>query len=758
MALNDDLEKGNKLLSDRLGINEEVIDGLRDYTNVLQDQLKLVEFHNQEKREISSATREINRIAQQNYTILEKELGTEKLLKKIGQDKEKLVKRIGQLNQLSGKNLTNNNKLQTAITSEIQSTISTTQDLLGEMDGVEKITKSISENLGVKTLGALSDISKSIPGLSRFSKPFDKASEAARLTTSRMATINAERVKLGKKPLFSKKQMDLSSIKSGFKSLTQSLKKSLGPAAILKELYSTFKESDKAVGELAKSMGTSYGEASNLRGEMTKMSFQSNSIFVNTKNMQESMMALNKEFGTATSFSGEMLDDFTRLTKEAGYNVETVGKLSRLTTLTGTDLSDNTSEILGQAQAYKAVNKVSLNTKQIVEDVSKTSSATTLSLGANPKLIASANIAARALGTTLEKVEAISSSLLNFEQSISNELEAELLIGKELNLEVAREAALRGQVGKVAEEIAKQVGTSAEFGAMNVIQQEALAKAVGMSREDLAKTLIDKENLVKLGTKDKDLQSAYNTLKAEGLSDDEIATKLGDDKLASQLKSASVQERLTASVEKMKEIFVAIAEPIGAIISQLVDILSPVITFISSVVGHIVEGFKIMGPVLKPVLAIIGTIALAMKTAAIFAAIKGIWSGLGPIPFIGPALAIAGIAGAIGYINSIQQPKSIGDGAFGADGSTQISTREGGLYEISPNDDVVVAPGAIDKMNQPGGGNIPVAGNNVNQSGIIAELKRNNQLLTQLLQKNTNIEIDGTILNKKIQQSTSPIG
>ena len=160
-----------------------------------------------------------------------------------------------------------------------------------------------------------------------------------------------------------------------------------------------------------------------------------------------------------------------------------------------------------------------------------------MSLGANPKLIASANIAARALGTSLEKVEAISSSLLNFEQSISNELEAELMIGKELNLEVAREAALRGDVGKVAEEVAKQVGTSAEFGAMNVLQQEALAKAVGMTREDLAKTLIDKENLVKLGTKDKDLQSSYNTLKSQGLSDDEIAAKLGDKKLT---QSASI--------------------------------------------------------------------------------------------------------------------------------------------------------------------------------------------------------------------------
>tara|TARA_B110000208_G_scaffold8266_1_gene10695 strand:+ start:765 stop:2909 length:2145 start_codon:yes stop_codon:yes gene_type:complete len=534
------------------------------------------------------------------------------------------------------------------------------------------------------------------------------------------------------------------------KILSGNLKDTLTPIRLLElaavATFKAFKESDKAVGEMAKSMGVSYNEAKDLRSELTKISFQSDSIFVNTKNMQESMMALNKEFGTATSFSSEMLEDFTRLTKEAGYSAEAAGSLAKITVLTGTDLSDNVETILGQAQAYNAVNKVSLNTKQLTEDVAKTSAATTLSLGANPKLIASANIAARALGTSLEKVEAISSSLLNFEQSISNELEAELMIGKELNLEVAREAALRGDVGKVAEEVAKQVGTSAEFGAMNVLQQEALAKAVGMTREDLAKSLIEKENLVKLGTKDKDLQSSYNTLKKQGLSDDQIAAKLGDDKLTQQLASVSIQERLTASVEKMKEVFIAIAEPLMALINPIVDILSPAITFISKTVGYIVEGFKVMGPVLKVILGIAGAIAIVMKRTAIMAAIKGLWSGLGSIPFIGPALAIAGIAGAVGYINS----QKIGDGAFGADGSTQISTKEGGLFEISPNDDVVVAPGAIDKMNQPGGGN--------NQSGVISELRKQNSILMQILQKDTNIEIDGTILNKKVQQSLSSLG
>lgn len=541
------------------------------------------------------------------------------------------------------------------------------------------------------------------------------------------------------------------------KILSGNLKDTLTPTRILElavvGIIKAFKEGDKAIGEMAKTMGVSYNEAKGMRAELTQIGLSSNNLFATTKNLQESMMALNKEFGTSTSFSEEMLVDFNDITKAAGYSAEAAGSLAKITVLTGTDLSDNVSTILGQAQAYNAVNKVSLNTKQLTEDVAKTSAATTLSLGANPKLIASANIAARALGTSLEKVEAISSSLLNFEQSISNELEAELMIGKELNLEVAREAALRGDVGKVAEEVAKQVGTSAEFGAMNVLQQEALAKAVGMNREELAKTLIDKENLVKLGTKDKDLQSAYNTLKSQGLSDDEIAKKLGDDKLANQLKSASVQERLTASVEKMKEVFVVVADLVGNVIGPLMEGLTPIVSGIMWLVGGISGFFQQIGEYLSPLisgLGVVGKILKGVASAAIIYAAYKAYASLATIPILGVPLGIAAAASVtaagFGLLNGIK----IGDGAFGADGSTQISTKEGGLFEISPNDDVVVAPGAIDKMNQPGGGN--------NQSGVISELRKQNSILMQILQKDTNIEIDGTILNKKVQQSLSTLG
>ena len=101
-----------------------------------------------------------------------------------------------------------------------------------------------------------------------------------------------------------------------------------------------------------------------------------------------------------------------------------------------------------------------VNTKKILlKDLANISAATTLSLGKNPKLLGEALAVTKALGMEMAQLEGIASSLMNFEDSIANELEAELLLGKNLNLEKARQAALNNDLATLATEIAEQAGT-----------------------------------------------------------------------------------------------------------------------------------------------------------------------------------------------------------------------------------------------------------------------------------------------------------
>jgi len=67
------------------------------------------------------------------------------------------------------------------------------------------------------------------------------------------------------------------------------------------------------------------------------------------------------------------------------------------------------------------------------------------------------------------------------------------------------------------------------------------------------------------------------------------------------------------------------------------------------------------------------------------------------VPVVGPILAAAAILSILGIVGVAIA--KIGDGAFPANGKSMVSTREGGLYETSKNDDIAVGPGIINKLN-----------------------------------------------------------
>jgi len=193
----------------------------------------------------------------------------------------------------------------------------------------------------------------------------------------------------------------------------------------------------------------------------------------------------------------------------------------------------------------------------------------------------------------------MSQSLLNFESSIESELSAELLLGKDLNFERARGLALNGDTAAAAEEIAKQVGTSADFAKMNVIQQEAIAKAAGLTKDELAQSLMDREALTKLsGVEGANAKEKFdNLVKEVGM--EEAKKRLGNDQLANQYQQQSVQERFAQATEKLQEIFVQLAEPILAIVSPLANLVSSVLPMINILLQPIIWVFQTIADAVK---------------------------------------------------------------------------------------------------------------------------------------------------------------
>lgn len=374
-------------------------------------------------------------------------------------------------------------------------------------------------------------------------------------------------------------------------------------------------DADKHTGELAKNLGTSYDEAIGFHHEMTEAANESEYLLVTTKDLINAQMKLSDAIGTGNNLSKELLSDFAGLTEQAGYSEEAMLSFSKIVSSTGGSLKDTTSEMLGQIELLNQQNGLSINSKQLTEEISKTASATVLTYGRSGEALAKAAFQAKQVGINLQQAQTIAEGLLNFESSITSELEAELLTGKDLNLEKARQLALEGKVAEAAKEALKNIKSAEEFTKMNVIQQEALAKATGLSRDDLAKSLMEREALARLGKQEGNIQEEYNKLKEKGLSSDAIAAKLGDKKLADQLASVSAQEKLAAVSDRLKEVFTSLVTPLLPVLQVIGDIAN-LLAGPLKMIGKIVQFTVDWGKYLLIPLGIIKTTGLLMTGIA----------------------------------------------------------------------------------------------------------------------------------------------
>ena len=396
-------------------------------------------------------------------------------------------------------------------------------------------------------------------------------------------------------------------LKAGIGSLGKSMMKNLtDPLALAKfigdQLIDAIKGVDSGAGDLAKNLNMSYTEALSTRKEFARQANESGNVFVTTKGIQESQMAINNALGTSVVLAGENAIAFTEMREMAGFTNEELIGINNISLATGKSMNDITGEFMAQAKISSTSLGVKLNEKNLAKDIGKISAATTLSLGKNPKLIGEAVATAKALGMEMSKVEGIADSLLNFEESISNELQAELLLNKDLNLEKARQAALNNDMAGVAREISEQAGSAADFGKMNRIEQEALAKAVGMNANSLAETLFVQEQLKgATGDQAKEQERILKNRIAEvGLA--QATAEMEKDGIAGLRDQVSNAEKFEAIMMKIKDVFVQLVTPIMEMVSPIIDLLVPAIQLISFLITPILEAFNGIGEIFSAIM------------------------------------------------------------------------------------------------------------------------------------------------------------
>ena len=450
---------------------------------------------------------------------------------------------------------------------------------------------------------------------------------------------------------------------------------------------------------LSQETGMSKDQALALSKSLNQTAIDSENVAFTGAKAHKAFKGLTEQTGLTAEFGGQTLETFSMLTGKLHMAEDAAASLTMMARLQGKETEQIVADTAETAQNIANSAGVGINLKGVLNDVASTSNSIKVSLGSNPEALAEAAANAALLGTNLSGVDAIASSLLDFEQSIKNELAAEMLLGKDLNFEKARQLALNNDLVGLSEELLNNEELTSTFATGNRMQQEAAAAAIGMSRDAMA-DMVMKQQMNNLSAQE------FNAINGEGAYE--------------RMQAVSAQEKLGLAMDKMKDS----VSQIGLAFAPFIDGLA--------------KGFSTLMEY-KPVLVAIGALmaGLAARSAALavinFASsVAQLFGGNAALGPPGIAIAIAGVAAMTAAV---------------AGASSIMGTADDMIAPPGYGDRILSSPkGSIALNNQ----DTVVAGTNLgsnsggNSSGDRSSMNETNALLNQILNKQGTVKMNAT--------------
>tara|TARA_Y100000004_G_scaffold51030_1_gene56410 strand:- start:49 stop:2253 length:2205 start_codon:yes stop_codon:yes gene_type:complete len=429
--------------------------------------IKLTEEEDKLKKSIAAEAKKIAEAAKNGKEVSQEELRNLKLKLKVKQDEKKITQQIGNIHE------------------EIADEMSTEQLLSFDISKNLKNKKKIDEDIAKLKMSGNKEDSEALEVLQKRKATMDEL-----LKTTIDEAAQAQATQQTAEKTLETLGMSVSSLK-GMKDQAILFGRALmanpymlllaGFALLIMYLKDTVSFSMK----LSKELGVSVGQAAKLNNEIG---------FVRRKFLD--MVGID-----ISAISNQLLEDFGDVNMLSGMTVQQIGTMALGMGTTGQNLvkvsktmqsvlpSISTSaDAMYQMGMFAAIAKENgAATGKVMDDLADNTEVFASFGKDGGENIAMAAIQARKLGLNLSQTAKIADSLLDFESSIEKEMEASLLIGKQLNYNRARQLALEGDIAGAAAEVMDQIGGQEEFSRLNVIQRRALAESIGVSVDELSR-------------------------------------------------------------------------------------------------------------------------------------------------------------------------------------------------------------------------------------------------------------------------------
>jgi hypothetical protein len=479
------------------------------------------------------------------------------------------------------------------------------------------------------------------------------------------------------------------------KGLGDAIKTGTGPlfliGAVVALVIQSFTDLEAAASEFRKETGLTNSQTQEIRDNVNEIVGEFGSLGVGAKDVYDTVSALKTEFGDVYDTSKETTAALTVLSKNFGVSAENAAKVQGVYERMG-GVSSETAVNL-QMQAAEMAKMAGVAPAKVAQDIADAAAESYKFFKGDVSALTAAAVQARRLGTNLKDVLETNRKLLDFEGTIEDELVAATFAGGQFNLTQARTLAASGKQVEAQEEILRQIQRSGDFREQDLFTQEALAKGAGMEVEEIIKQLDTQEKLASLSEEER--TKAQEAIK-QGLD----ITNISKDQLAAETEKFAKQQEQQAVLEKISNQFTGMASTIGSVLLPLFDALLLILEPINWIVWLLDNTFGAIGEKISSILGPLNKVGKVMKGivgAAILYAAYSVYGWLTAATMGFGTIAAAAISATI-VASGFALLSKIGDLKSPADGKTVVSTKEGGLFELSPNDDLVAAPGAASAL------------------------------------------------------------
>jgi len=244
--------------------------------------------------------------------------------------------------------------------------------------------------------------------------------------------------------------------------------------------------------DLARSMNMGREAGFQMREDMLKMT-DSMSI-LGSKNLPDLVkfqLEYTKHTGTAARLNADQLETSMLLTKQMGFsNDEAIGLVENFKA-SGMGAREGLDALRGSYIQLKDSNKTAMSFNQLMKDITGDTELQYIFQTKGADAAMRNAVAVRRTGLSLSQQRSMAEGTLDFEKTMTDQLELQMLTGKNINMNKAQELALQGKNGAAAAEMQKQLGQLTAEQRQNPLIMNKMLEIMGMSREEYMKQKIN---------------------------------------------------------------------------------------------------------------------------------------------------------------------------------------------------------------------------------------------------------------------------